>query len=70
MTQAQTNDEAFQSFAFDLFGRMELQQEMRNCPIEDTVLSPMSAWLALGMLQQGADGATLAGIQLAHWSSS
>lgn len=66
MKQAQTNDEAFQSFAFDLFGRMELQQEMRNCPIENTVLSPMSAWLALGMLQQGADGATLAGIQLAR----
>lgn len=66
MAQAQSNDEAFQSFAFDLFERMELQQEMKNYPIENTVLSPMSAWLALGMLQQGAEGTTLASIQQAR----
>jgi len=51
---------AYKQFSFDLFQRVDKQHAGQN-----VVISPLSAWYALGMLQQGAANTTLSGINQA-----
>jgi serpin B len=50
--------EAYQQFSFDLYQRFEKQFSPAEDPT-NVVISPLSAWFALGMLQQGANTTTL-----------
>lgn len=50
--------DAYQQFSFDLFEQVEKKYSAEG----NVVISPLSAWYALGMLQQGAATTTLAEI--------
>lgn len=50
--------DAYQQFSFDLFDQVEKKYRAEG----NVVISPLSAWYALGMLQQGAATTTLAEI--------
>lgn len=52
---------AYQQFSFDLFDQVEKKYSSKG----NVVISPLSAWYALGMLQQGAATTTLAEINQA-----
>ena len=54
-TVSLTDGSTYRSFAFRLMSEVEQQQEKPA----SLVMSPLSAWLALGMLQNGASGNTL-----------
>ena len=49
---------AYQQFSFDLYQRFEKHSSEADEPT-NVVISPLSAWFALGMLQQGANTTTL-----------
>lgn len=54
-------DLAYSAFSFDLFNRVQARVQAAD-PSANVVLSPLSAWYALGMLKQGASDTTLDGI--------
>ena len=69
LARAQTTGglmDAYGSFAFQL---MEKAEQHKKDPRDNVVLSPVSAWLALSMLQNGAANNTLAQMQQAMNSS-
>ena len=69
LARAQTTGglmDAYGSFAFQL---MEKAEQHKKDPKDNVVLSPVSAWLALSMLQNGAANNTLAQMQQAMNSS-
>ena len=49
---------AYQQFSFDIYQRFEKHSSEADEPT-NVVISPLSAWFALGMLQQGANTTTL-----------
>lgn len=53
--------DAYQQFSFDLFDQVEKKYSAEG----NVIISPLSAWYALGMLQQGAATTTLAEINQA-----
>ena len=55
---------AYQQFSFDLYTNIENYCTETFGPM-NVVVSPLSAWVALGMLQQGANSSTLHGINKA-----
>lgn len=62
LTYAGVYDDAYDAFASELFSRVE-EQTLQEAPQANVVISPLSAWMALGMLQQGAAGSTLESIR-------
>lgn len=57
-TSAEEFANAYQQFSFKLFDQVEKTHDTED----NVVISPLSAWFALGMLQQGAATTTLAEI--------
>ena len=49
---------AYQQFSFDIYQRFEKHSSEADEPT-NVVISPLSAWFAVGMLQQGANSTTL-----------
>ncbi|MBR5068972.1 MAG: hypothetical protein IKX25_06180 [Bacteroidales bacterium] len=60
-TTASDCSAAYQQFSFDLYTNIE-NYCTETLGSMNVVVSPLSAWIALGMLQQGANNSTLHGI--------